>query len=110
MSLTVAVLTYRSATTLPDLVASLPQGLAGVDDWRLVVVDNGSDDGTVQVARNLAPSAHIVELGANKGFAASVNAAADENRDSDAVLILSPTARLGPDCVRRLMAGLRRPG
>jgi N-acetylglucosaminyl-diphospho-decaprenol L-rhamnosyltransferase len=110
MRLTVAVLTYRSATTLPDLVASLPQGLAGVDHRQLVIVDNGSDDGTVEVARRLAPTAHLVELGANRGFAASVNAAAAADPDSDAVLILSPTARLRPDCVRRMLPALRRPG
>jgi N-acetylglucosaminyl-diphospho-decaprenol L-rhamnosyltransferase len=110
MSLTVAVLAYRSSTTLPDLVASLPQGLTGVDRWQLVVVDNGSDDETVEVARRLAPSAHIVELGANRGFAASVNAAAAAVPDSDAVLILSPTARLRSGCVRRMLPALQRPG
>jgi N-acetylglucosaminyl-diphospho-decaprenol L-rhamnosyltransferase len=109
MRLTVAVLTYRSTTTLPDLVASLPQGLAGVDEWRMVVVDSGSDDATVEVAARLAPDAKIIELGANRGFAAGVNAAAAADPDSDAVLILSPTARLRPGCVRRLLPALDRP-
>src|SRR5260370_286890 len=80
MSLTIGVLTHNSATTLPDLLDSLPAGLAGVDQWQLVISDSGSLDGTLDVARRLAPDAKIVELGANRGFAAAANAAITADR------------------------------
>lgn len=38
------VVTHDSAGVMPGLVASLPDGLAGVDDARVVVVDNDSTD------------------------------------------------------------------
>src|SRR5690242_19713538 len=42
VSLTVGVLAYNSERMLPDLLASLPGGLAGVADWHLVIVDGAS--------------------------------------------------------------------
>jgi GT2 family glycosyltransferase len=110
MRLTVGVLTYRSAANLPPLLAALPAGLAGVDDWRLVVVDSGSFDDTLTVAKDLAPDATLVQLDSNRGFAAAANAAAAADPDADAVLILSPTTRLRPGCAAALLAALQEPG
>lgn len=110
MKLLVGVLTHRSAKTLPDLLLSLPDGLAGVDEWQLVIADSGSDDETIKVARQLAPTATVVELGSNLGFAAAANAAAAAEPGTEAVLVLSPTVRLRPGCVRRMLDGLDEPG
>ena len=66
MSLTVGILAYNSEQALPDLLASLPDGLAGVDDWHLVVVDGASTDGTVDLVRRTAPEATCVGLGGNR--------------------------------------------
>lgn len=110
MSLTVGILTYQSERTLPDLLASLPAGLAGVDDWHLVIADGASPDATLEVARRLTPAASIVEMGANRGFAAAANAVIAADPSTDAVLILSPTVRLRAGCVRPMLAALQRPG
>ncbi|GIF65531.1 glycosyl transferase [Asanoa ishikariensis] len=110
MRLTVGVLTYRSAANLPPLLAALPAGLAGVDDWRLVVVDSGSFDDTLTVAKDLAPDATLVQLDSNRGFAAAANAVAAVDPDADAVLLLSPTTRLRPGCAARLLTALAEPG
>ena len=110
MRLTVGVLTYRSAANLPPLLAALPAGLAGVDDWRLVVVDSGSFDDTLTVAKDLAPDATLVQLDSNRGFAAAANVAASVDPEADAVLILSPTTRLRPGCAAELLAALAEPG
>ncbi|MEV4533287.1 glycosyltransferase family 2 protein [Asanoa sp. NPDC049518] len=110
MRLTVGVLTYRSAANLPPLLAALPDGLAGVDDWRLVVVDSGSFDDTLTVAKDLAPDATLVQLDSNRGFAAAANAVAAVDPEADAVLLLSPTTRLRPGCAAGLLAALAQPG
>ncbi|GIF73511.1 glycosyltransferase family 2 protein [Asanoa siamensis] len=110
MRLTVGVLTYRSAANLPPLLAALPAGLAGVDDWRLVVVDSGSFDDTLTVAKDLAPEATLVQLDSNRGFAAAANAAAAVDPEADAVLLLSPTTRLRQGCAADLLAALAEPG
>lgn len=103
MTVTVGVLTFNSERTLPDLLASVPQGLAGVESWRLVIADSGSTDRTIDVARDLAPAAEVVSLGGNRGFAAGANAVIAADPLAEAVLILSPTTRLHPECVRRLL-------
>src|SRR3569832_2510298 len=64
----VVVVTYHSSRLLPDLLTSLGPGLEGVP-WHLVVADNASADDTVAVLRRLAPSARIVEMGRNAGYA-----------------------------------------
>ena len=105
MRLTVGILAYNSERMLPGLLASLPAGLAGVDDWRLVIADGASSDGTLDVARRLAPEAAVVGLGGNRGFAVI-----SFDPSADAVLILSPTVRLSPGCVQPMLDALGRPG
>jgi GT2 family glycosyltransferase len=43
-------------------------------ELELVLVDNGSTDGSVAMAREHFPDASVLELGENRGFAAAVNA------------------------------------
>jgi len=82
---TVIVVTYNSAHCLPSLgklLALCPN---------IVVVDNGSDDGTAsEVARHL-PQARFMALGQNYGFGAANNKALHEVRTPFALL-------LNPDC------------
>ena len=54
MSLTVGILAHDSEQVLPDLLESVPDALAGVDGWRLVVVDGASTDGTVELVRRIS--------------------------------------------------------
>lgn len=105
----VVVVTYNSAPLLPDLVASLPAGLAGVA-WHLIVVDNASADDSVATAARLAPQATIVETGRNGGYAAGINAGVAAAGPHSAVLVLNPDVRLLPGCTAVLLAALRRPG
>jgi N-acetylglucosaminyl-diphospho-decaprenol L-rhamnosyltransferase len=106
VNVTVGVLTHNSEHTLPDLLNSLPEGLIGVSYWQLVIADSGSADRTIEIVKQLAPDAKLVELGGNKGFAAGVNAVAAIDPITDAVLILSPTVRLLPNCVKHLLESL----
>ena len=110
VSLTVGILAYNCERTLPELLESLHAGLAGVDDWHLVIADGASTDGTLDAARRLAPEAGIVGLGANRGFAAAANAVIAADPSSEAVLILSQTVRLTPGCVKLMLAALDQPG
>ena len=97
----ICVVTYESAPLIADLVASLPAGAAGTD-WVLVVADNASTDGTVEEVRRRAGDAIVVEVGANLGYAAGVNAAVAAAGERDAYLVLNADVRLSPGCVRTL--------
>lgn len=107
---TVVVVTYHSAEPLARLLPTLDEGLAGIDRWRLIIVDNDSGDDTVATARRLRPDAEVVETGRNAGYAAAINVASARADADDALLVLNPDTRLRPGAVRRLLAGLTRPG
>jgi GT2 family glycosyltransferase len=102
-SLSVVVVTYESeaavAAALPALVAQLRP------DDELVVVDNGSADGTPARVRALAPAARVLELGRNAGFAAGANAGARAAR-GDLLLFLNPDATPAPGFAEALRAPL----
>jgi N-acetylglucosaminyl-diphospho-decaprenol L-rhamnosyltransferase len=101
----VLVVTYNSADLLAGLLGSLDAGLAGVS-WHLTVTDNASADDTVEVLRELAPTATVVPMGRNAGYAAGINAASRAAGPRTAFLILNPDVRLAPGCVAELLAVL----
>jgi GT2 family glycosyltransferase len=105
----VVVVTYNSERLLPDLIASLDEGLAGLS-WSLVVADNDSTDGTVEAVRRLAPQATVVEMRRNAGYSAGINAAVAASPPHAAVLALNHDVRLGAGSVQALFSVLRKPG
>ncbi len=101
--ITVVVVTYNSAAHLPRLVDSLPDALAGVGEWTLHVVDNDSTDGTPALVEQLLPAAALTRVGANRGYAAGINLAADQAPPDHHLLVLNPDVRLHPGCVAHLL-------
>jgi GT2 family glycosyltransferase len=105
----VVVVTFDSADVVVGLLDSLPAGLGDLP-WDVVVVDNGSGDGTVDAVRSNAPSATVVESPRNGGYAAGINLGVTHLGPRAAYLLVNPDVRLEPDCVPRLLAALRRTG
>ncbi|REF31631.1 GT2 family glycosyltransferase [Calidifontibacter indicus] len=101
----VVVVTFNSAPLLEELIASLPDGLAGLE-WELVIADNGSSDGTIDCARALFPAVTVVETGGNLGYSAGINAGVAAAARHDAVLVLNPDVRLAAGCGVALMDAL----
>jgi glycosyltransferase involved in cell wall biosynthesis len=64
------------AQTLPATLADLPKSIPGVDVIEVLVIDDGSRDGTGDVARACGVD-HIVRLRRNKGLAAAFQAGID---------------------------------
>lgn len=62
--------------TLPATIRDLPRSIPGIDVIEVLVVDDGSTDGTVEAAR-LAGVDHVVRLRRRKGLAAAFNAGMD---------------------------------
>jgi dolichol-phosphate mannosyltransferase len=71
--ISVVVPTYNEAATIPILAARLGAALAG-RDWELVVVDDGSPDGTAGIAERLAPGlpVRVVRRPGKLGLASAV--------------------------------------
>jgi GT2 family glycosyltransferase len=78
---------------------------------RIIVVDNGSTDGSVAIVRRDYPNVELVELGRNAGFAAANNAGARAARDCDWLVLLNPDAFPEPQWLDELIgAGEARAG
>ena len=68
--LIVMVPCYNEAKTLPLVIKSIPKKIPGISKIETLVIDDGSTDGTFQVAKKLKVS-HIVRHFNNKGLARS---------------------------------------
>jgi glycosyltransferase involved in cell wall biosynthesis len=66
----------NEAATLPATIADLPRRVPGIDVVEVLVIDDGSRDGTADVARRLGVD-HVVRLRRNKGLAAAFMAGID---------------------------------
>jgi len=67
---------YNEEATLPTALAALPRALPGADAVELMVVDDGSRDGTAAVARALGVH-HVIRHKRNQGLAAAFRTALD---------------------------------
>ncbi|MDZ7296152.1 MAG: glycosyltransferase family 2 protein, partial [candidate division KSB1 bacterium] len=68
MKLIIQIPCYNEEHTLPITLQALPKQVAGVDEVEVLVIDDGSTDRTVEVARAHGVN-HIVRLTKNKGLA-----------------------------------------
>src|SRR6187551_3892944 len=76
MKLIIQIPCLNEESTLPATIADIPRQIAGFDSVELLVVDDGSTDRTVEVAREHGVE-HIVRLTNNKGLAAGFQAGLD---------------------------------
>lgn len=82
---------FNEATTLPDALASLPRELPGIDRIEVLIVDDGSRDGTSEVARAFGVD-HIVRFPRNLGLAAAFRAGMAEALRQGADIIVNTDA------------------
>ena len=76
MKLIIQIPCFNEEETLPATLADLPRTVPGIDAVEWLVIDDGSTDGTVEVARAGGVD-HVVRLTNNKGLAAGFQAGLD---------------------------------
>ncbi len=76
MKLIIQIPCLNEEATLPVTIADLPREIEGIDEVELLVIDDGSTDRTIEVARENGVE-HVVRLTNNKGLAAAFQAGLD---------------------------------
>ena len=67
MKLVIQIPCFNEQHTLPQTIRDLPKSIPGIDQIEILVVDDGSTDRTVEVAR-LCGAHHVLRLGTNRGL------------------------------------------
>lgn len=76
MKLVIQIPCLNEEASLPATLADLPHDFEGIDEVEVIVVDDGSTDGTAEVARRLGIR-HIVRAPVNQGLARAFSAGLD---------------------------------
>lgn len=100
---TVAVLSYDGMHLLEKALPSI--AAQRYRDSEVLVVDNGSGDGTAGWLAEAWPQVRVVALEANIGVTAALNVCVAE-ATGELVMLLNNDVELEPDCVERLVGAL----
>jgi glycosyltransferase involved in cell wall biosynthesis len=91
MKLIIQIPCFNEEATLPGTLADLPREIEGIDTVEWLVIDDGSTDRTVEVAREHGVH-HIVRLTNNRGLAAAFQAGLDASLKLGADIVVNTDA------------------
>jgi GT2 family glycosyltransferase len=101
----IVIPTWNGRLFLGDCLQSLRRQTC--DGFRVIVVDNGSSDGSCEYLRTSFPEVEVVSLPENTGFSYAVNAGISASR-APLILLLNNDMEVAEDCVERLKEALER--
>lgn len=105
LTIAVVIPNWNGRRWLPQCLESLAAQTHPPDE--VVIVDNGSTDGSIGLATATGLRLRVIELGRNTGFAFAANRGID-TVDSQAVALVNTDVVLAPDWVARMVAALAR--
>ncbi len=104
----VVIPNWNGKDLLEKYLPSVVTALAGNPENEIVVVDNGSSDGSSDFVRSAFPQVALLALPTNLGFGGGSNAGFRAARN-DIVVLLNSDMRVAPDFLAPLLAGFRDP-
>lgn len=108
--LSVVIVTYRRRDLLSECLTSVRRALTEISRGvELIVVDNGSSDGTAAFVRERFAEAHVIEISENQGFTPAVRLGIERAR-GDWIALLNDDVTVEPRALAILVeAGQREP-
>ena len=91
MKLIIQIPCFNEVTTLPDTIQALPRQLPGISKIEFLVIDDGSTDGTAEIAQELGVD-HIIRLPHHSGLAVAFVSGLEACLKNGADLIINTDA------------------
>ena len=104
----VVIPNWNGRDLLEKYLPSIVEALARNPENEIVVVDNGSTDGSAEFLRERYPHVNLVALPENLGFGGGSNAGFRAAKN-DVVVLLNSDMRVAPDFLEPLLEGFRDP-
>jgi GT2 family glycosyltransferase/glycosyltransferase involved in cell wall biosynthesis len=108
LTASVVIPNWNGRDLLEKYLPSIVTALAGNSGNEIVVVDNGSTDGSADFVRTRFPQVNLVTLPRNLGFGGGSNAGFLAAKN-DIVVLLNSDMRVAPDFLAPLLKGFRDP-
>lgn len=108
MKLIIQIPCYNEEVFLPITLSELPRKIDGVDEIEWLIIDDGSQDNTIEVARKAGVD-HIVRHTTNKGLAAAFQTGLNASLERGADIIVNTDAdnqypaQYIPDLIRPIL-------
>jgi len=107
MKLIIQIPCYNEEKTLPETIADLPRKVDGFDQVEFLIIDDGSTDKTIEVAKSLGVD-HIVQQKQNQGLARTFIKGLEEcvNRGADVIVNTDGDNQYKAEGIHKLTAPL----
>lgn len=105
--ITVVIPNYNGMKYLPDCISALEQQEAGTPDFAVLVVDNGSTDGSVGYLQENSSRIQTIYLTENTGFCHAVNVGIAASR-APYVILLNNDTKVYPGFVNALYGAITK--
>ncbi len=105
---TVVIPNWNGRDLLEKYLPSIVEALAGNPANEIIVVDNGSEDGSADFLRRAFPGVKVLPLPHNLGFGGGSNAGF-RAASNDIVVLLNSDMRVAPDFLAPLLKGFADP-
>lgn len=107
-SASIVIPNWNGKELLEKYLGSVVEAASGNPENEVIVVDNGSADGSAEFVRATFPSVKLIALAENRGFGGGSNEGFRQARN-DIVVLLNSDMRVAPDFLAPLLEGFRDP-